>query len=145
VASLLCLIPPDEGGTDGKTRAPAPGGLEHCWTVALVLAAALTVLSDGTASQQRFEVYWDPAQYTAALREAGGYLRMALAADDIFIVTYVAAIGFAALGFRAGNPAVCGGTGALTLPRALIGRAGYGAPVIASRRSPFAFGRFTFP
>src|SRR5215471_11991378 len=71
----------------------------------LLLAAALTVLSGGAASQERFEVYWDPAQYTAALREAGEYLRMVLAADDIFIVAYMAAIGFAALGFRTENPA----------------------------------------
>jgi hypothetical protein len=83
----------------------------------LVLAAALTALSDGAASQERFEVYWDPAQYTAALREAGGYLRMVLAADDVFIVAYMAAIGFAALGFRAGNPAAAltAGLGALVL------------------------------
>jgi hypothetical protein len=81
------------------------GGLSILGLILLVLAAALAVLSGGSASQELFEVYQDPAQYTAALREAGGYLRMVLAADDLFILAYMGAIGFAALGFRAGNPA----------------------------------------
>jgi hypothetical protein len=80
-------------------------GFSTLGLILLVLAAALTALSGGSASQERFEVYADPAQYTAALREAGGYLRMMLAADDLFIFAYLGAIGFAALGFRAGNPA----------------------------------------
>jgi hypothetical protein len=79
-------------------------GLGILGLLLLVLAAALTALSGGTASQERFEVYADPAQYTAALKDAGGYLRMVLAADDVFILAYMGAIGFAALGFRAGNP-----------------------------------------
>jgi hypothetical protein len=83
----------------------------------LALAAVLTVLSGGAASQERFDIYWDPAQYTAALREAGSYLRMVLAADNVFIVAYMGAIGFAALGFRAGNPpaALTAGLGVLVL------------------------------
>jgi hypothetical protein len=79
-------------------------GLGILGLLLLVLAAALTALSGGTASQERFEVYADPAQYTAALKDAGGYLRMVLAADDVFILAYMGAIGFAAFGFRAGNP-----------------------------------------
>ncbi len=71
----------------------------------LVAAAALAILSGGAASQERFEVFEDPQTYTAALREAGAYLRMALAADDLFIVAYLGALTFAALGFRANNPA----------------------------------------
>jgi hypothetical protein len=49
--------------------------------------------------------------------EAGGYLRMVLAADDLFILAYMGAIGFAALGFRAGNPAAAltAGLGVLLL------------------------------
>src|SRR5262245_21339021 len=92
-------------------------GLSILGLILLVLAAVLTALSGGTASQERFEVYWDPAQYTAALREAGGYLRMVLAADDVFIVAYMGAIGFAALGFRAGSPAAAltAGLGVLVL------------------------------
>src|SRR5215469_10239889 len=34
-----------------------------------------------------------------------GLIRMVLAADDVFIIAYMGAIGFAALGFRAVNPA----------------------------------------
>jgi hypothetical protein len=63
--------------------------------ILLVLAAALTALSGGSGSQERFEVYADPAQYTAALREAGGYLRMVLAADDLFIFAYLGSLRWA--------------------------------------------------
>jgi hypothetical protein len=92
-------------------------GLSILGLLLLVLAAVLAVLSGGSASQERFEVYGDPAQYTAALKEAGGYLRMVLAADDLFILAYMGAIGFAALGFRAENPAtaLAAGLGVLVL------------------------------
>jgi hypothetical protein len=88
-----------------RERLRLAAGLSILGLILLILAAALSVLSGGSASQERFEVYSDPAQYTAALREAGGYLRMVLAADDLFILAYMGAIGFAALGFSAGNPA----------------------------------------
>jgi hypothetical protein len=80
-------------------------GMSIIGLLLLLLTAVLAALSGGTASQERFEVYADPAQYTAALKDAGGYLRMVLAADDLFILAYMGAIGFAALGFRAGNRA----------------------------------------
>ncbi len=71
----------------------------------LAAAAAVAVLSGGSASQERFEVFMDPAQYTSALIGAGRYLPIVLAIDDLFIVAYLGAIGFAALGFRDQNPA----------------------------------------
>ncbi len=71
----------------------------------LLAAAALTFVSGGTAAQERFEVYLDPAQYTAALIEAGHQLHLVLAADDLFIVAYLGALGFAVLGFRDEKPA----------------------------------------
>jgi hypothetical protein len=83
----------------------------------LLAAAALVFVSGGAASQERFEVYFDPAQYTAALREAGRYLPLVLAMDDVFILAYVGAIGFAALGFAAENraAALAAGLGAFVL------------------------------
>jgi hypothetical protein len=83
----------------------------------LIGAAALVFLSDGTAAQERFEVYFDPAKYTAALLDAGQPLHVVLAVDDIFIIAYLGALGFAALGFRDENPAaaVVAGIGAFVL------------------------------
>jgi hypothetical protein len=88
-----------------KEQLRLAAGLSTLALILLILAAALTILPYGSASQERFEVYADPAQYTTALREAGGYLRMVLAADDLFILAYIGAIGLTALGFRAENPA----------------------------------------
>jgi hypothetical protein len=106
-----------EGPVDRREHLRLAAGLSIVGLMLLVLAAALTALSGGAASQERFEVFWDPAQYTAALREAGRYLRMVLAADDVFIVAYMGAIGFAALGFRAESPAAAltAGLGVLML------------------------------
>ena len=83
----------------------------------LIAAAAVTVLSGGRAAQEHFEVFADPAQYAAALTEAGRHLRLALAIDDVFILAYVGALSFAALGFRAENPAaaLAAGLGAFAL------------------------------
>jgi hypothetical protein len=92
-----------EGPMGRREHLRLAAGMSIVCLLLLVLAAALAALSGGTASQERFEVYMDPAQYTAALREASGYLRAVLAADDLFILAYMGAIGFAALGFRAGN------------------------------------------
>jgi len=85
--------------------------------VLLIGAAALVFVSGGAASQERFEVFLDPAQYTAALNEAGRTLRLVLAVDDVYILTYVGALCFAALGFRAENPAaaLAAGLGAIAL------------------------------
>lgn len=83
----------------------AASGLSIVALLLLAAAGALIFLSGGTAAQERFEVFLDPAQYSAALREAGQHLRLALAADDLFIVAYTGALAFAALGFRAVNPA----------------------------------------
>jgi hypothetical protein len=77
----------------------------------LAAAAALVLLSGGAASQERFEVFTGPAQYAAALSEAADYLRIVLALDDVYILTYVGALCFAALGFRAANPAAALGAG----------------------------------
>jgi len=65
----------------------------------MLLAAAATAVffSGGVASQERFEGFIDPAQYNAALKEAAQYLRLMLAMDDVFILTYMGALGFAAL------------------------------------------------
>jgi len=83
----------------------------------LAAAATLVFLSGGAASQERFEVFTGPAQYTAALSEAADYLRIVLAVDDVYILTYVGALCFAALGFRAGNPAaaLAAGLGAIAV------------------------------
>ncbi|MGO9545180.1 MAG: hypothetical protein ACLPPF_10340 [Rhodomicrobium sp.] len=85
--------------------------------VLLIAAAALSAISGGAASQERFEVFIDPAQYTAALKEAGHYLRLMLAVDDVYILAYVGALCFAALGFRVENPAaaLAAGLGAIVL------------------------------
>ncbi len=71
----------------------------------LIVATALAYLSGGVAAQERFEAFWDPAQYTAALREAGVSLRHVLLIDDVFILAYTGALGFAALAFLYESPA----------------------------------------
>ncbi len=71
----------------------------------LLMAVVLTLISGGAATQEQFEIFADPAKYTAALREAGQSLRLLLAVDDLFIVAYAGALGFAALGLSSGRRA----------------------------------------
>ncbi len=62
-------------------------GMSLLGLLLLIAAAAVGFLSGGSASQERFEVFIDPAQYTAALKEAGRNLRLMLAVDDVFNLT----------------------------------------------------------
>jgi hypothetical protein len=83
----------------------------------LIAATVMIFLSDGIAAQEHFEHYLDPVKYTAALRDAGQPLHVTLAVDDLFIVAYLGALGFAALGFRDEKPAAAlvAGLGAFAL------------------------------
>lgn len=87
----------------------------------LLLVAAVAIASEtaGLASQERFEYFQDAALYTANLREAAERLRQALFVDNLFILAYIAALSFTALGFSDNNP-----------PAALF--AGLGVAVVAS-------------
>jgi hypothetical protein len=80
-------------------------GLSLVALVLLVMAGALVLLSGAPAAQEQFEVFSDPARYTAGLIEAGQRLRLILSVDDLYIVAYLGALGFAAAGFRDENPA----------------------------------------
>ncbi len=68
-------------------------------------ATALNFFSGGSAAQEQFEVFADPLQYATRLRESGQWLRVMLAVDNLFILAYVGALSFAALGFRFDRPA----------------------------------------
>lgn len=65
----------------------------------IVVMLALSLAYDPVPSQERFEVFSDPAGYAEELRASGAGLRAILFVDTLFLLSYTVAIGFAAVAF----------------------------------------------
>ena len=70
-----------------------------CSLALIVIMLAVSLAFDPIPSQERFEVYSDPAGYAEALKAMGAGLRAILFIDTLFLLSYTVAIGFVALVF----------------------------------------------